>query len=195
MLTPFADDPAFSSHGVPSEKAFPESGASKAMAARAADLPPLAPLPVLDAAPLDPATLKGRVVLVHFFATWCEPCREELPALTRLAADHPADIAVVAVDVAEVDVRVRRFFAEHPVPFPVALDRDRAFTRSWQVSGLPSTIVLDRALRPRLKAVGEVAWDAPAVRVRLGGLLSEPFPERPAASVAGKKTISGDLSQ
>ncbi|MGU3492815.1 TlpA family protein disulfide reductase [Xanthobacteraceae bacterium A53D] len=167
--------------------AFPAARAEPPAAALApftAQLPPLPPLPELNGGPLDPATLKGRVVLVHFFATWCEPCREELPALSRLAADEADRLTVLAVNVAEVDVRVRRFFESLPVSFPIVMDRDRAFTRSWNISALPSTVVLDPQHRPRLRAVGEVGWDAPDVRSALAALQFDAFPWPPGVSPA-----------
>lgn len=165
-----------------------------------AALPGALQLPVLDGVPLDLRDLKGRVVLVHFFATWCEPCRVELPALSRFAADRRADVAVITVDVAEVDVRVRRFLDGVPVTFPVvALDRDRAFTRQWGVSALPTTIVLDRGLSPRLRAVGEVAWDGPAARDAITALVSEPISEpmsMPSGAVApGAPNPPGGLTR
>lgn len=120
-------------------------------------------LPVLDGLPMALQAARGKVVLVHLFATWCEPCREELPALSRLAARHSDTVRVLAVDVGEVDARVRRFFETLPVHFPVLLDRDRAVVRAWGVSALPTTIVLDGDLHLRYRAVGDVAWDAPEV--------------------------------
>ncbi|MEP9378180.1 TlpA disulfide reductase family protein [Aquabacter sp. CN5-332] len=120
------------------------------------------------------ADLRGRIVLVHFFATWCEPCREELPALARFAerfAGRP--VVIIAVDVEEVDARVRRFLAETPVPFAVLMDRDRAVTKAWQVSALPSTVVLDADLRPRFMAEGDVDWDRREADVPLSALADE----------------------
>ena len=98
---------------------------------------------------IDLSEQKGRVVLVHFFATWCEPCRPELSALQRLAdrfAQRP--LMIFAVDVGEVDARVRRFFDELPVTFPVLFDRDKAVTKAWKVALLPTTFVLDRIFAP-----------------------------------------------
>lgn len=167
------------------------AGASEAEAAALAPWPddaartasPVAPALALDALALDTldggridlAAYRGRVVLVHFFATWCEPCREEMASLARLAIEAAGgDLVVLAVDVGEVDVRVRRFFAAEPVPFPVLLDRDRATARAWGVSGLPTTIVLDRALAPRLVVRRDLDWNAPAVVRSLRGLTAAP---------------------
>lgn len=119
--------------------------------------PPLA-LVQLDGRSVDGAGANGAVI-VHFFATWCEPCRTELPALSRFAARHP-HIPVLLVDVAEPEARLRRFLAETDVPGPVLLDRDRAAARAWGVSLLPASFVVT-AGTIHLAAEGEVAWDAP----------------------------------
>jgi thiol-disulfide isomerase/thioredoxin len=100
----------------------------------------------------------GRVVLVHFFATWCEPCREELASLNELVARRSGDLSVLAVNVAEVPLRVRHFLATTPVTFPVVLDTDRAVTKAWGVNILPTTFILDRSLAPRLWVEGDLDW-------------------------------------
>ena len=103
---------------------------------------------------------RGHIVLVHFFATWCEPCREELPALNRLSARAHEKVKVLAISVAEVDLRVRRFLDAMPLSFPVLLDRDRAVTRAWKVSTLPTTFVLDAELHPQLVVETDFPWDS-----------------------------------
>lgn len=120
-------------------------------------------LDTLDHRRAGPGADPGHVVLVHFFATWCEPCRPEMAALQRLAdrfAGRP--LSILAVDVGEVDARVRRFFEKQPVTFPVLLDRDKAVTKAWQVSALPTTFVLDGTGAARLVSEGEVDWDGAA---------------------------------
>lgn len=118
----------------------------------------------LRGTPRDLQAFKGNVVLLHFFATWCEPCVRELSSLQKLASiarDKP--LKIVAIDVAEVDLRVRAFFEKWPVDFPVLLDRDRAVTKAWQVSALPSTVVLAPDLTPRLFIEGDLDWSRPDV--------------------------------
>jgi peroxiredoxin len=114
---------------------------------------------------------KGRTVLVHFFATWCEPCREELPALNRFLARSGPNASVIAISVAEVDPRVKRFFDAAPVDFPVLLDRDRAIAKSWNVSSLPTTYVLDAGMKPVLMVEADFAWDTVDIEPATGKLI------------------------
>jgi peroxiredoxin len=116
-------------------------------------------------------TFKGRTVLVHFFATWCEPCREELPALNRFLKRSASGASVVAISVAEVDPRVKRFFEAMPVNFPVLLDRDRAIAKSWKISTLPTTYVLDANMKPLLVVEADFAWDSVELEPATGTLI------------------------
>jgi thiol-disulfide isomerase/thioredoxin len=104
-------------------------------------------------------TARGHVVLVHFFATWCEPCREELPALNRLAARANGSVKVLAIAVADADRSVQRFFETTPVDFSILLDRDRAVAKGWSVATLPTTFVLDASLQPKFVVETDFAWD------------------------------------
>jgi peroxiredoxin len=126
-----------------------------------------------------------RVVIVHFFATWCEPCRPEMAALRRLAgrfAQKP--LVLLAISVAEPDIRVRKFFDAEPVSFPILLDRDRSVAKAWQVSALPTTFVLDRSLAPRFVAEGDVEWDRVDSDLRLEALVSDPIGRRAQPDVS-----------
>lgn len=134
-------------------------------------------LPVLDGAGLSLSELAKPITVVHFFATWCEPCRRELPALQRFAGRMAEEgVRVVLVDVAEAEARVRRFFSEVPAPGPILMDRDRAAARAWDVSILPSTFVLGPDLAVRLSAAGEVAWDDPATDAAVRALADAAAP-------------------
>jgi|KBSSwiStaDraftv2_1062776.scaffolds.fasta_scaffold11028_7 thiol-disulfide isomerase/thioredoxin len=141
---------------------------SRRLAAVPSTEKPTFTLPNLAGTPLKLEAQHGRVVLVHFFATWCAPCREELSSLARLVqGPRGKRIAVVAVNVAEVPVRVRCFFDGTPVSFPVVLDADRTVTRAWGVGILPTTFVLDPALQPRLFVEGDLDWSRPDILAAL----------------------------
>jgi cytochrome c biogenesis protein CcmG, thiol:disulfide interchange protein DsbE len=93
--------------------------------------------------------LRGAPVVVNFWATWCVPCREEMPLLDRLAEEHAGqDITVVAVNFGEPD--------EIPVRFPVALDPKGDVTRSYQVPVLPMTFFIDGAGVVQYRRLGEL---------------------------------------
>jgi thiol-disulfide isomerase/thioredoxin len=125
----------------------------------------------------------NRIVLVHFFATWCEPCRREVSSLAQLSKRLPQGrFTIIGVDVAEVDIRVKRFFASLPVTFPIALDRDGAVAKAWGVDALPTTFVLDRNLTPRFYVQGDLDWNCPAIEPLLAALSEEQNPRRKAAN-------------
>lgn len=161
--------------GAPAAETAVDGAGAALVAWTVAATPPLT-LPALAAAGAEtlvapaPAGLdavRDRVVVVHFFATWCEPCREELASLSRLVRRRPDDITVLAVDVGEVPVRVHRFLAAAPVDFPVLIDADRQAAAAWGVRALPTSFVLGRGLAPRGKVVGDLDWSAPPVTAAL----------------------------
>lgn len=117
----------------------------------------------------------GTVVLVHFFATWCKPCREELGSLRQLVERQKGDVAVLAVNVAEVPIRVRRFLETIPVNYPILLDPDRRVTKAWGVNGLPTTVVLDAEHTPHLYVEGDLDWTRADVIAALADIQAKPF--------------------
>jgi thiol-disulfide isomerase/thioredoxin len=120
----------------------------------------------------DLADYRGKVVVVNFWATWCEPCRDELPSLERLRdALRGRPFEVLAVNVAEGDSRVKRFLAEVPLQLPVLLDRNGEAQRAWKVRGLPATFLLDREGEIRSWYLGELDWAQPKVLRTVENLL------------------------
>lgn len=115
---------------------------------------------------------QGRVVVINFWATWCEPCRDEMPALRRLnekLAGTP--FTLLAVNYAESDARVAGFLQKVPVDFTILMDRDAAAAKRWRARVLPYTVVIDPGQRIRYTVTGELDWGAPAVEAALRKLL------------------------
>jgi len=118
------------------------------------------------------ADYKGRAVLVNFWATWCEPCRAEMPSFERLRAAMEAQrVTVLAVNLAEPESRIRRFLESTPVRYPILLDRDGTTARAWQARMLPATYVIGPDGNIRYRHLGELDWSSPEVRELLLKLL------------------------
>lgn len=111
----------------------------------------------LDGPPVALGDLHGTPVLVHFFATWCEPCKAEFATLAQLAAHRP-QLRILAINVGEPPGRVRTFATAEQITLPILLDADRKVTKAWQVSVLPTTFVLDESLTARLSVEGDLDW-------------------------------------
>jgi len=159
-------------------------------AAYAADLPPLshsltmqAPKPApalklkdLDGKTLDLAQLKGKVVLINFWATWCPPCRREMPSMERLSqAFKGQPFVVLAVDVGEDADTIDAFTSQlDTVPtFPILLDTRGRTMQSWKVAGLPTTFLVDKQGRIVASAIGGREFDHPEIVKTVGGLLGK----------------------
>ena len=133
--------------------------------------PPLA-LESLGGKAIRLADYRGKVVLVNFWATWCEPCRAEMPsmdALRRSLAGRPFE--VLAVNLAEPRARIEKFVADGKLGFPILLDRDAAASRDWRARGLPASYLVGRDGRIRYAALGEVNWMSADTRAKVQELL------------------------
>jgi thiol-disulfide isomerase/thioredoxin len=140
----------------------------------AAEAPPIE-LRTLAGEPLALADLRGKVVVVNFWATWCEPCIEEMPSMQRLRDRlRGAPFEILAVNYQEGVPRIRAFLDKVPVTFPIVRDTDGAVARAWKVRVFPSSYVIDRAGRVRYAVVGSIDWSAPAIEKTLRELMSRP---------------------
>ena len=121
------------------------------------------------------ADYKGKVIVLNFWATWCDPCREEMPAMQRLQdklAGKP--FVILAVDYGEGAPRIKDFLKNVPVRFTMLLDRDTAAATAWKVKVLPTSLVIDPQQKVRFVAVGDIGWDTAPVENEIMKLLPKP---------------------
>ncbi|WP_022979543.1 TlpA disulfide reductase family protein [Ideonella sp. B508-1] len=120
---------------------------------------PAVDLPLLGGGRWTLAGARGEAVLLHFWATWCEPCREELPQLAAMARRERArGLQLMAVDYRESASTVRSFLAPLGLDLPVALDDEGAVAKAFEARVFPCTVGIDRAGRARFQLMGAVDW-------------------------------------
>lgn len=125
-------------------------------------------LKTLDGTETSLAALRGKVVLLNFWATWCPPCKAEMPDLDALQRKYATDkdFVVLGVNFEEDPETVRSYMEEHKLTFPVALDRDGSVTtKSFGVRPLPTTFIIDREGLIRDAWNGQIAPEAMLARL------------------------------
>ena len=103
---------------------------------------------------------RGRPVILNFWATWCPPCREEIPSMNR--AWHvlrSEGVAMLAINVGEDEDTIFVFTADYPADFPLLLDRAGEVIGQWPVKGLPTTFVIAPDGTIAYRAIGGRVWD------------------------------------
>ena len=120
------------------------------------------------------AEYRGKWVVLNFWATWCAPCRAEMPSLQRLALAMP-EIAVVPVATGRNAVaQIEKFYDEAGVTsLPVLRDPKSGLARAMGVLGLPVTVILDPEGREVARLIGDAEWDSAAAQAVLRALMAE----------------------
>jgi thiol-disulfide isomerase/thioredoxin len=116
----------------------------------------------LDGTVVKSSELVGKVVLVNFWATWCGPCKEEMPALARLQQQlDPTRFTLLTITTDLQRQGITHFLSQLGVSLPVLFDEDQEVSRAFMVRGLPTTVVIARDGTLVGRAIGPRAWDSP----------------------------------
>lgn len=118
---------------------------------------------------------KSKVVLVCFWATWCPPCRSEMPALNKLYKDYrDKGLVVIGVSTDRKVEYVKDFLGKKPVDFPVLMDSDSKVSKQFGVFSMPTSFLLDKNGIIIKRFLGEEDWNSPEIRNMIKAALAAP---------------------
>jgi len=132
-------------------------------------------VPGLSSPPLRLSDFRGKVVFLNFWATWCLPCKEEMPAMERLyQRDKQKGLEILAISLdTQSAAAVQRFVTELKLTYPIGLDPKWAVAEKYTVRALPSSFLIDRKGSVVAIALGPRDWDGPAAHAVMESLLRE----------------------
>jgi cytochrome c biogenesis protein CcmG, thiol:disulfide interchange protein DsbE len=116
-------------------------------------------LPVLGGSQQSLSDLQGTPVVLNFWATWCPPCKEEMPLLERYAQEYSGEFVLLGIDYAEEEAVVQRFVDEMGITFPILLDEDGAVSDLYFVRNYPTTFFIDAEGIVRAQHLGMLRED------------------------------------
>ncbi len=133
-------------------------------------------LPSLDGKPTKLADFRGNVVLLNFFATWCPPCREEMPTIQALFETYQHKNFVVLGVASDVEGKkvVEPFVKDYKMTFPVVLDADSRVSQQYLVRSIPTIYLFDRHGRVAARIMSAGDWSSQQAKDAIEQLLQEP---------------------
>ena len=123
------------------------------------------------------ADYKGQVVLLNIWATWCGPCRVEMPSIEKLhtaMADKGLKIVAVSIDDPNTEKQIQSFAQQYGLTFEILHDPTHAIEKDYQTTGVPETFLIGRDGTIRQKVIGATDWSSPDTQKLVYSLLQEP---------------------
>jgi thiol-disulfide isomerase/thioredoxin len=121
-------------------------------------------LPLLDGKEQKLSALKGKVVFLNFWATWCGPCRVEMPSMENLHQRFKSrGLEILAVNCQEKNAEVASFMKGNKFTFPAALDVSGSISSRYGVRAIPTTCIIDREGKIIIRIAGSLNWDDPKI--------------------------------
>jgi thiol-disulfide isomerase/thioredoxin len=130
-------------------------------------------LPALDGENISLKQLEGKVVFLNFWATWCGPCRSEMPSMEALYLRHKNEgFEILAVNCMENQTDVDAFMKEYELSFPAVLDEAGIVSASYGIQAFPTTYLLNRKGKIILRVIGSINWDTPEINKAIEYLIN-----------------------
>jgi len=129
-------------------------------------------LPLLAGGNITLSSYRGKVVILNFWATWCQPCRTEMPSMETLYQRFSAQgLEILAVDIGEEAASVLQYISRAGYNFPVLLDRARKVSSNYGIEAIPTTYIIDREGKIIGRVIGGIIWDNQGVIAAIDALL------------------------
>jgi cytochrome c biogenesis protein CcmG, thiol:disulfide interchange protein DsbE len=140
--------------------------------------PDVSVISLVNGSTLKLSDLKGKVVLLNFWATWCPPCREEIPSMMKLnsvMSGKPFQMVAISIDEGGKPA-IESFFKESGFSLPTYLDESGASAKTYGITGVPESFIIDKQGVLVKKIIGGFAWDSPEAISFLEGLTKQGAP-------------------
>jgi len=136
------------------------AGQTKEVGLAVGDTAPDFTLPTLNDEPIQLSQLRGKPVIINFWATWCPPCQREMPDLEKFYSDYQSHVEFLSVNLTSQDRRekVASFIEQYGVTFPVVLDTKGKILKLYNIQTIPTTYILDENGVIRKKALGPLTY-------------------------------------
>lgn len=124
----------------------------------------------LDGETVRLADLQGKAVMLNFWATWCGPCRLEMPLIERRAESYPDELIILGINAGESESAVREYLENITITFPILIDTDLSIQQQYLVRGLPTTFIIDPAGVVQVQHIGLVSAKQLDEYLRMAGV-------------------------